>query len=152
LSTADFRDAGEIGYHDRSEEDTRMNAEAMHRALQESQEGKLRFPEVVKMLVDAGVESYFADLMKGEETFYLPSGEVHTEKMKMPGTKAADVFSQEGVVAAIRAVQADRIRYPEFVKQAMAAGVAAYWAFLAGKKVIYFGRKGEFHVEEFPRV
>jgi hypothetical protein len=26
----------------------------------------------------------------------------------------------------------------------------AYWAFLTGKKVIYFGRKGEMHVEEFP--
>lgn len=31
-----------------------------------------------------------------------------------------------------------------------AAGVAAYWAFLAGRRVIYFGRKGEFHSEEFP--
>jgi hypothetical protein len=29
--------------------------------------------------------------------------------------------------------------------------VIAYWAFLTGKKVIYFGRKGEFHIEEFPR-
>ena len=43
------------------------------------------------------------------------------------------------------------IRYPEFVKQATAAGVVGYWAFLTGKKVIYFGRKGEQHAEEFPR-
>jgi hypothetical protein len=33
----------------------------------------------------------------------------------------------------------------------MADGTAAYQTFLTGKKVIYFGRKGEFHVEEFPR-
>jgi hypothetical protein len=26
-----------------------------------------------------------------------------------------------------------------------------YWAFLIGKKVIYFGRKGEQHFEEFPK-
>jgi hypothetical protein len=26
-----------------------------------------------------------------------------------------------------------------------------YWAFLSGNEVVYFGRKGEFHVEEFPR-
>ena len=26
-----------------------------------------------------------------------------------------------------------------------------YWAFLTGKKVIYFGRKGEQHIEEFPK-
>jgi uncharacterized protein YbcV (DUF1398 family) len=55
------------------------------------------------------------------------------------------------VVAAIRAAQADTIRYPEFMKQAMAAGAVAYWVFLSGKKVIYFGRRGEFHIEEFPR-
>ncbi len=37
------------------------------------------------------------------------------------------------------------------MKQSAAAGVIAYWAFLTGKKVIYFGRKGEMHIEEFPR-
>ena len=37
------------------------------------------------------------------------------------------------------------------MKRSTAAGVIAYWAFLSGKKVVYFGRKGEFHVEEFPR-
>jgi hypothetical protein len=25
-----------------------------------------------------------------------------------------------------------------------------YWAFLAGQRVVYFGRKGEQHIEEFP--
>jgi hypothetical protein len=33
----------------------------------------------------------------------------------------------------------------------MAAGITAFWVFLTGRKVIYFGRKGEIHVEEFPR-
>jgi hypothetical protein len=37
------------------------------------------------------------------------------------------------------------------VNRATAAGVIGYWAFLAGKKVIYLGRKGEMHVEEFPK-
>ena len=36
------------------------------------------------------------------------------------------------------------------MKRSAEAGVTGYWAFLTGKKVIYFGRKGEFHVEEFP--
>jgi uncharacterized protein YbcV (DUF1398 family) len=96
------------------------------------------------------VESYFADLTRGEETFYMPSGETHVEKMSLARGKIADEFSQNGIGSAIRAAQSDEIRYPEFVKRARAAGVAAYWAFLTGKKVVYFGRKGEFHVEEFP--
>jgi len=25
-----------------------------------------------------------------------------------------------------------------------------YWVFLDGRKAIYFGRRGEFHVENFP--
>jgi len=128
-----------------------MNTEAMHKALEGSQAGKLTFPEVVGMLSTAGVESYFADLVRGEETFYTVDGETHRERMTLPSTKAAGDFSQTGLVAAIRAVQADQIRYPDFVNRAMAAGTVAYWAFLTGKKVVYFGRKGEFHVEEFPR-
>ena len=56
-----------------------------------------------------------------------------------------------GLVAAIRGAQADTVRYPEFVKRSTAAGVIGYWAFLTGKRVIYFGRKGEQHIEEFPK-
>jgi uncharacterized protein YbcV (DUF1398 family) len=128
-----------------------MNTDAIHKALEGSLAGKLTFPKVVGILLRAGVESYFTDLVRGEETFYMPTGETHIEKMTLPPTKIGDDFSQTGIVAAIRAAQADQIRYPEFVKQATAAGVAAYWAFLTGKKVIYFGRKREFHVEEFTR-
>jgi uncharacterized protein YbcV (DUF1398 family) len=128
-----------------------MNTQAMHKALKDSQAGKLTFPEVVGMLTNAGVESYFADLVRGEETFYTVDGETHQERMTLPPTKIAGEFSQTGVVAAIRAAQADQIRYPDFVGRAMTAGIVAYWAFLTGRKVIYFGRKGEFHVEEFPR-
>lgn len=128
-----------------------MNTEAMRKALEGSQAGKLTFPEVVGMVLAAGAESYFADLALGEERFYASTGETHVEKMALAPMKIAEQFSKEGIVAAVRAAQADRIRYPEFVKQAMAAGVIGYWAFLTGKKVIYFGRKGELHVEEFPR-
>lgn len=128
-----------------------MNKEAMHAALEGSMAGKLTFPEVVGMLTGAGVESYFADLVRGEETFYAAHGETHVEKMTILSGKVADEFSQAGIVAAIRAAQADEIRYPEFLKRAMAAGIVAYWAFLSGKRVIYFGRRGEFHVEEFPQ-
>ena|ERR1700690_3441835 len=128
-----------------------MNTKVIHDVLAESEAGKLIFPEVVRRLLEAGVESYFADLAKREETFYMPDGNTHVEKMTLPPAAIAEEFSASGVVSAIRGAQPDTIRYPEFVKRATAAGVIGYWAFLTGKKVIYFGRKGEFHVEEFPR-
>lgn len=127
-----------------------MNTDAMHKAREGSLGGKLTFPEVVGILTGAGVESYFADLVRGEERFYTASGETHVEKMTLPPGKTAEDFSPPGIVAAVRAAQADEIRHAEFLKRAMAAGIVAYWAFLSGKRVIYFGRKGEFHVEEFP--
>ena len=70
--------------------------------------------------------------------------------MTLPLQPIAEEFSSAGLVAAIRGAQTDTIRYPGFVKQSTAAGVIAYWAFLTGKKVIYFGRRGERHVENFP--
>jgi uncharacterized protein YbcV (DUF1398 family) len=122
----------------------------MHEVLAETQTGKLIFPEVVRRLLEVGVESYFCDLATGAETFYLSGGETHVEKMVLPLSPVAEDFSSPEVIAAIRGAQTDKIRYPEFIKRSAAAGVIAYWAFLTGRKVIYFGRKGKFHVEDFP--
>ncbi len=127
-----------------------MNAPAIHAVIMESQAGKLRFPEVVSRLVDAGVESYFVDFARGQDTIYLANGESHTEAMMLPMKPIAQDFSNDGIIAAIRGAQADTIRYPEFAERSAAAGVIAYWAFLTGRKVVYFGRKGEAHTEEFP--
>ena len=128
-----------------------MNQSVIHEVLAETQAGKLIFPEVVRRLLEVGVESYFCDLAMGGETFYLSDGKPYQEKMILPLSPIAEDFSSSDVIAAIRGAQADTIRYPEFIKRSAAAGVIAYWAFLTGRKVIYFGRKGEFHVEDFPR-
>src|ERR1700743_290086 len=100
-----------------------MIANAIHEVMADSQAGKLIFPEVVHRLMEAGVESYFIDFSNGNETFYLRSGACHVEKMTIAPEPVAEEFSSPGIVAAIRGAQADKIRYPEFVKQATAAGV-----------------------------
>ncbi|MGA7339223.1 MAG: DUF1398 family protein [Terracidiphilus sp.] len=128
-----------------------MNTEAMHEVELATQEGKMTFPQVVGKLVEIGVESYLVDFAAGRKTCYLASGETYAEPMILKLDPVAAEFSADGIVAAIRAAQADAIRYPEFVKRATAAGVVGYWAFLAGRKVVYFGRKGESHTEEFPK-
>jgi uncharacterized protein YbcV (DUF1398 family) len=128
-----------------------VNSNLIHEVLTESQAGRLIFPEVVRRLLEAGVESYFCDLARGEETFYMTDGTTRVETMTLPLSAIAKEFSSTGIVTAIRGAQQDTIRYPEFVRHSTAAGVIAYWAFLTGRKVIYFGRKGEQHVEEFPR-
>jgi uncharacterized protein YbcV (DUF1398 family) len=128
-----------------------MNTTVIHETLAKSQAGELIFPEVVRRLLEVGVESYFCDLANGAEVFYMTDGKTHSEKMVLPLMPIAEEFSSSELIAAIRGAQTDTIRYPEFMKRSAAAGVVAYWAFLTGRKVIYFGRKGEIHIEEFPK-
>jgi uncharacterized protein YbcV (DUF1398 family) len=128
-----------------------MNTEAIHEVTIKTEEGQMTFPQVVHKLREVGVESYFVDLAAGRKTYYMADGSTYTEKMILALDPIAGEFSDSGLVAAIRGAQADAIRYPEFVKRSTAAGVIGYWAFLSGKKVLYLGRKGESHMEEFPR-
>jgi uncharacterized protein YbcV (DUF1398 family) len=128
-----------------------MSKQVIHELATATQQGKMTFPQVVKGLLEVGVESYLVDFATKQKTHYLSDGTTHTVHMILdPGPISAE-FSSVNLVAAIRGAQADTVRYPEFVKRSTAAGVIGYWAFLTGKRVIYFGRKGEQHIEEFPR-
>src|SRR5208337_343975 len=106
-----------------------MNVEVLRKTLHESEAGRVTFSQVVGELTHAGVESYFVDLIRGVDTFYMPNGDIHEEKLTPRLTDVAKDFSNSGIVAAIRAAQADEIRYPEFLKRSVAAGVIAYWVF-----------------------
>jgi uncharacterized protein YbcV (DUF1398 family) len=128
-----------------------MNTAVMHEVMTETQAGRMTFPEVVRRLSEVGVESYFVDFATGKETLYMSSGETYIAAMNLQRDPIADNFFADGLITAIRGAQADTIRYPEFVKRATAAGVIAYWAHLTGRKVVYFGRKAEMHIEEFPQ-
>jgi hypothetical protein len=79
-----------------------VNTNMMHEVLAESQPGKLIFPEVVRRLLEAGVESYFCDLAKRQETFYACDGKTHVEKMTLPLSAVAEEFFSSGLIAAIR--------------------------------------------------
>lgn len=124
--------------------------ETIHEVLAESHAGKLIFPEVVRRLLAAGVTSYFVDLLRAEDVVYLAGDSTFTAPLTLKLDPIAQEFSKLDVVAAIRAAQRDEVRYPEFMRRAAAAGVVAYWAFLTGKKVMYFGHDGEIHTEWFP--
>lgn len=128
-----------------------MNKAVIHELAIATQQGKVTFPQVVKGLLEVGVESYLVDFVTAQKTHYLTEGTTHTVPMILnPGPVAAE-FDKEALVAAIRGAQADTVRYPEFVQRSTAAGVTGYWAFLTGERVVYFGRKGEQHIEEFPK-
>ena len=128
-----------------------MNTQAMHEVTVATEEGKMTFPQVVGRLLEVGVESYLVDFAARRKTFYLADWATHTEPMTLEPGPVAGEWNGAALVAAIRGAQADTVRYPEFVQRSRAAGVVGYWAFLTGKRVTYLGRKGEQHIEVFPK-
>lgn len=128
-----------------------MDTKVIEETLRETEAGRKTFPECVKALLEVGVESYLVNFARMEKSSYGVNGETHVQKMSLAASPIADTFSNDEVIAAIRGAQRDEIRYPEFVKRAKAAGVEAYWAYLTGRRVVYLGRRGEIHVEEFPK-
>jgi uncharacterized protein YbcV (DUF1398 family) len=115
-----------------------------------SDQERITFPAVVGMLLQAGVERYHADLLRGEKTYYVPSGESEVVKSTHTGENPAVLFCPGDVEAAIRASQSQSIGYNEFCARIAAAGCVGYFVSLAGRRAVYYGRTGECHVEHFP--
>jgi uncharacterized protein YbcV (DUF1398 family) len=109
------------------------------------------FPHIVGKLASAGVRAYSADLTKLRNTYYGANGESFDEPLPLETAPAiADSFDKDTVANAVRTIQHGRIGYAEFLRTIMAAGCASYGVFIRGRKVMYFGRDGEFHTEHFP--
>ncbi len=122
----------------------------IERAARASKDGTAHFPDIVAALAGVGVESYFADYRAGLTTYYLPDGSTHAVALVPPEVEIADGFDAAAVQQAIRGAQSGRVMYPEFLCLSRAAGCVGYVAWLAGRHVSYFGRRGETHVERFP--
>lgn len=115
-----------------------------------SDQERLTFPEVVEKLASAGVERYHTDLVRREKIYYLPSGESMVVEATARHGQPAASFSAPEVEAAVRAIQARQIGYNEFCERIAGAGCASYVVSLVGRRVVYFGRSAESHVELMP--
>lgn len=127
-----------------------MDTKTMQQTTIDSYSGAMTFPEIVMKLASIGVESYTVDFLKNEKTFYLANGETFTEKLPRHKTAIPPNFDHPVVQEAIRASQQKQIDYPAFVDKVLGAGTAVYTVYISGKQAIYFGRRGEMHIEKFP--
>jgi len=115
-----------------------------------SDEERLTFPSIITQLASAGIERYSADLCRWEKTYFLTSGESIVVPCKRIGGELATTFSAHGVESAVRASQSQSIKYNEFCRRALSAGCVGYIVSIVGRRVVYFGRSGEMHIEHFP--
>ncbi|MBP9889222.1 MAG: DUF1398 family protein [Leptospiraceae bacterium] len=127
-----------------------MNTNKIKETINLTLEGKMTFPLVVGTLIGEGVESYHVDYVRSENTYYLPNGESHREAIPHKFSNPAKEFSMDKVKATIKKIQAGEINYNTFSEEIIQAGCCFYIAYLSGRRVIYFGREGEFHIEHFP--
>lgn len=128
-----------------------MNSQLHQQCLAGAFAGTLTFGETIGHLLQDQVEWYSANLPFGVSTHYAADG-THDQTPWPNWTvpPIADAFDADRVLAAIRAIQAKEIHYPEFLRQIAAAGCVYYTVHLQGKKAIYFGRHGDFYIEPFP--
>lgn len=112
--------------------------------------GKFTFPEIIGKLAEIGVERYHADYSRQEITYYFPNGESLVVAIPHPAHETAAEFSPSAVEAAVRQSQRNEHTYPDFIRKTMTAGCVGYFVQITGRRVLYFGRKGECHVEHFP--
>ena len=129
----------------------------MHKCSAGSINATITFPEVVKQLMDIGAESYHCDLYRREKTYYMPDGDSYVDAWpdvpagKIGGAAIAMSFSDDGIKAALVAVQTRAIDYPEFIRRIEAAGCTGYSVFIRGRCALYYGRNGEVFREPFPQ-
>ncbi|MGD9603220.1 MAG: DUF1398 family protein, partial [Gammaproteobacteria bacterium] len=128
-----------------------MNAGIVTAAARATLDGSLPFPEVVRLLLEAGVEYYHVDYVALRKCFYSAGGDVVTTPITYEGLPAvAADFDAAGLRAAILDSQRHGQHYRDFTRRAMHAGVQGYLAFLRGQRVTYWGRGGDQHTEWFP--
>jgi len=104
------------------------------------------YPELVKKLIGAGVESYTVDIATSAILYRLKDGEniLHSE-MHSP-REIVIPFDEEATIMAIRDNQQGKSDYPGFMNAIAKAGVRFYEATLNGnnKRVMYIGTGGSY--------
>lgn len=124
--------------------------QVIEQCAHDSHAGTADFGDIVKALMQAGVESYQADYRVGRTTYYLLGGETHSIDLPVPAVEIPQAFNASAIQEAIRGAQSGQVKYTEFLERSMSAGCVGYTVWIAGQHVSYFGRLGQVHVERFP--
>ncbi len=111
------------------------------------------FPQIVATLMRAGFEGYSVDYRSGTTTYFTADGDSAVVENRPSEGMVAAGFDQAGVAAQIKWAQANPAdySYAAFCRNVKALGCAGYIVSFPGRRVLYFGRTAETHVEHFPQ-
>jgi uncharacterized protein YbcV (DUF1398 family) len=121
--------------------------------LKAAHDGALSFPDIVGKLIAAGFEGYIVDYRGMTQTYYLPDGDSVTLDLAPAIGSVAAAFDGGEMERLVRWAQANPADYSyvAFSEKARNAGCAGYLVSFSGRRVVYFGRTAETHVEHFPK-
>ncbi|MDI7864840.1 DUF1398 domain-containing protein [Rhizobiaceae bacterium n13] len=123
------------------------------KCLEAAYDRTMAFPDIVGTLISAGFEGYAVDYRCHTTTYFLPDGDhVVLENRPSEGQVAA-AFDKDGVAAQVRWAQANppEYSYSAFCRNVKDFGCAGYIVSFLGRRVLYFGRTADTHVEHFPQ-
>ena len=109
----------------------------------------LPFPVTVQRCLELGVERYHVDYVAKTITAYVGTA-IDVAPVHLEAADASAEWDIAKIKEALRLVQSGAISYQEFSRGVIDGGVTNYWAFLKGKRVLYIGKLGDYHVEWFP--
>ncbi|TGL37576.1 DUF1398 domain-containing protein [Leptospira perdikensis] len=111
------------------------------------------FPTLAEVLREAGVSMNRWVLPSCQAIYHMKDGSVVQQGNPIvTGVHEIPIFNREGLIKALRTDQEGKSSFLEFLKSAWEAGVVGYDVDLIGRKVIYYGAKGESYLEEYPAV
>jgi uncharacterized protein YbcV (DUF1398 family) len=121
-------------------------------SLAAAYEATMDFPTIVQTLIAAGFEGYSVDYRRKICAYYLADGDSIELSLSPDDETIAPQFLGETVKAAVREAQsgAAGYTYQGFCRKVKAAGCAGYIVSFPGRRVVYFGRTAETHIEHFP--
>lgn len=132
--------------------------DSQHRAIAQTcldaaYDRTMAFPEIVDTLIASGFEGYAVDYRGHTTTYYRPEGDAVVLANRPSPEPVAERFDQAGVAAQVRWAQANPpdYAYAAFSRNVKAFGCAGYIVSFPGRRVVYYGRTAETHLEMFPR-
>ena len=122
------------------------------KCLEGAESNSMTFPQIVSTLMRAGFEGYSVDFRRGMVAYYSPAGEAFEILGAKPDLPVAVNFNASTVKEAIREAQAltPGYTYGGFINKVARAGCAGYMVSFLGRRVLYFSRSAETHLEYFP--
>ena len=123
------------------------------KSLSAAHDGSMGFPDIIGALIEAGFEGYDVNYRTNTQTFYLPDGDSLVLPIHDYAGPVSACFDADGVERLVRWAQSGDpgYSYPAFSEQAKQAGCAGYLVSFPGRRVVYYGRTAETHVELFPQ-